>query len=75
MGETKRGRGRPRREHHIRVRAERRTEPDYAKLARALLEHAAIQQALEDEAKDPTASTLTRPDESDATDQPEGDQS
>lgn len=39
-----RGRGRPKREYRIRVRAERRDQPDYDKLARALLEHAAIQQ-------------------------------
>lgn len=35
--------GRPRREYQIRVRAERREKPDYEKLARALLEHAAMQ--------------------------------
>jgi hypothetical protein len=40
---TKRGRGRPRREYQIRVRAERRSEIDYRKLARAVLEHAAMQ--------------------------------
>jgi predicted ArsR family transcriptional regulator len=39
----KRGRGRPKREYRIRVRAERREKPDYEKLARALLEHAAMQ--------------------------------
>lgn len=38
-----RGRGRPRRPYRIRVVGERRTEPDYDKLARALLEHAAMQ--------------------------------
>ncbi len=38
-----RGRGRPRREYRIRVRGERREVPDYDKLARALLEHAAMQ--------------------------------
>ncbi|CAN3702693.1 hypothetical protein MMX123_02723 [Microbacterium sp. MM2322] len=43
MSATKRGRGRPRREYRIRVRAERREIPDYDKLARALLEHAAMQ--------------------------------
>ncbi|MDR6200864.1 hypothetical protein QE374_002773 [Microbacterium sp. SORGH_AS428] len=36
--------GRPRREYQIRVRAERRERPDYEKLARALLEHAAMQE-------------------------------
>lgn len=41
----KRGRGRPRREYRIRVRGERREHPDYDKLARALLEHAAMEEA------------------------------
>lgn len=41
----KRGRGRPRREYRIRVRGERRENPDYDKLARALLEHAAMEEA------------------------------
>ncbi|MEV7874176.1 hypothetical protein [Microbacterium sp. NPDC089188] len=50
MGSHKRGRGRPRREYRIRVRAERRATPDYAKLARALLEHAAMEQAKDDDA-------------------------
>ncbi|MEV7828366.1 hypothetical protein [Microbacterium enclense] len=45
MNAAKRGRGRPRREHQIRIRAERREIPDYDKLARALLEHAAMEQA------------------------------
>lgn len=45
MTSQKRGRGRPRREYRIRVRAERRGTPDYDKLARALLEHAAMEQA------------------------------
>lgn len=45
MTSQKGGRGRPRREYHIRVRAERRETPDYNKLARALLEHAAMEQA------------------------------
>lgn len=40
----KRGRGRPRRDYRIRVRGERRQTPDYEKLARALLEHAAMQE-------------------------------
>lgn len=40
---TRRGRGRPRRTYRIRVRGERREQPDYDKLARALLEHAAIE--------------------------------
>lgn len=75
MGETKRGRGRPRREYNIRVRAERRAEPDYAKLARALLEHAAMQQALEDEAKSSSAEPSAQSVKPNATDQPEGDQS
>ena len=43
--QPRRGRGRPRREYRIRVRAERREVPDYDKLARALLEHAAMEQA------------------------------
>lgn len=42
---NRRGRGRPRREYRIRVRAERREHPDYQKLGRALLEHAAIEDA------------------------------
>ena len=46
MSAAKRGRGRPRREYRIRVRAERREVPDYDKLARALLEHAAMEQAM-----------------------------
>lgn len=41
----KRGRGRPRREYRIRVRGERREHPDYDKLTRALLEHAAMEEA------------------------------
>lgn len=43
--QPRRGRGRPRREYRIRVRAERRETPDYDKLARALLEYAAMEQA------------------------------
>ena len=39
----RRGRGRPKRPYRIRVVGERRAEPDYDKLARALLEHAAMQ--------------------------------
>ncbi|MBD3753472.1 MAG: hypothetical protein IE935_13915 [Micrococcales bacterium] len=42
-GPTGRGRGRPKRQYRIRVRGERRAHPDYDKLARALLEHAAIE--------------------------------
>jgi len=41
--QPRRGRGRPRRPYRIRVVGERRAEPDYDKLARALLEHAAMQ--------------------------------
>lgn len=41
--QPRRGRGRPRRPYRIRVVGERRDEPDYNKLARALLEHAAMQ--------------------------------
>jgi predicted ArsR family transcriptional regulator len=41
---SRRGRGRPPREYRIRVRAERRAEVDYPKLARALLEYAAMQE-------------------------------
>ncbi len=74
MGETKRGRGRPRREYNIRVRAERRAEPDYAKLARALLEHAAMQQALEDEAKSSSADASDQPVKPVAAEKPGGDQ-
>lgn len=43
--------GRPRREYQIRVRAERREKPDYEKLARALLEHAAMQDRARREAE------------------------
>lgn len=43
-GPTRRGRGRPRRQYRIRVRGERREHPDYDKLARALLEHAAMEE-------------------------------
>lgn len=43
-GPTRRGRGRPRREYRIRIRGERREHPDYDKLARALLEHAAMEE-------------------------------
>ncbi len=50
----KRGRGRPRRQYRIRVVGERREHPDYDKLARALLEHAAMQ---EREHRGPDAST------------------
>lgn len=39
-----RKRGRPRKEYQIRVRAERRREIDFPKLARALLEQAAAEQ-------------------------------
>lgn len=48
-----RKRGRPRREHRIRARAERRLPIDYPKLARALLEHAAIEDAVRREGKTP----------------------
>ena len=41
---NRRGRGRPPREYRIRVRGERRAEVDYPKLARALLEYAAMQE-------------------------------
>jgi hypothetical protein len=59
----KRGRGRPRRQYRIRVRGERREHPDYDKLARALLEHAAMEERkrLEEE----TASAV-KPDDSTA---------
>ncbi|MBF4563313.1 hypothetical protein ITJ43_14355 [Microbacterium sp. VKM Ac-2870] len=43
-GPSRRGRGRPRREYRIRIRGERREHPDYDKLARALLEHAAMEE-------------------------------
>lgn len=56
--QPRRGRGRPRREYRIRVRAERRETPDYDKLARALLEHAAMEQARKTTpATKPTADT------------------
>lgn len=60
----KRGRGRPRREYRIRVRGERREHPDYDKLARALLEHAAMEEAKRRahvaDATDTTATTSTK---------------
>lgn len=43
--------GRPRREYQIRVRGERRERRDYEKLARALLEHAAMQERARREAE------------------------
>ena len=52
--QPRRGRGRPRREYRIRVRAERREVPDYDKLARAILEHAAMEQAKKTPDSDPT---------------------
>jgi len=66
----KRGRGRPRREYRIRVRGERRAQPDYDKLARALLEHAAMEEAKRrahvTETTDTTATTFTKIDGADA---------
>lgn len=62
----KRGRGRPRREYRIRVRGERRAQPDYDKLARALLEHAAMEEAKRrasfSDTTDTTATTGTKMD-------------
>ncbi|UIN31277.1 hypothetical protein [Microbacterium binotii] len=52
----KRGRGRPPRQYRIRVRGERREHPDYDALARALLEHAAMEEA---ERRDKVADTTT----------------
>ena len=46
--------GRPRQEHHIRVRAIRRAEPDLRRLGRALLELAKVELA------DSSASTTPR---------------
>lgn len=60
-GPTKRGRGRPKRQYRIRVRGERREQPDYDKLARALLEHAAIEDRARRE--DETPLRLGRDDE------------
>ncbi|MDQ1076221.1 MULTISPECIES: hypothetical protein [Microbacterium] len=61
---SRRGRGRPRREYRIRVRGERREHPDYDKLARALLEHAAMEEAKRranvTDATDNTATTSTK---------------
>ena len=54
----KRGRGRPRRQYRIRVVGERREHPDYDKLARALLEHAAMEQR---QRGTPEASSTTEP--------------
>lgn len=58
-GPTKRGRGRPTRQYRIRVRGERRERPDYDKIARALLEHAAI----EDRARREKEAALDLPDD------------
>ena len=58
----KRGRGRPRREYRIRVRAERREHPDYDKLARALLEHAAMEEAKRGAHINDTTTTSTKSD-------------
>ena len=62
----RRGRGRPRREYRIRVRGERREHPDYDKLARALLEHAAMEEAKRrtsvSDTTDATAATGTKMD-------------
>jgi len=55
---NKRGRGRPKRDYRIRVRGERREIPDYDKLARALLEHAAMQ---ERERRETDTASTTRP--------------
>ncbi|MDY0827788.1 hypothetical protein SK224_01475 [Microbacterium sp. BG28] len=56
----KRGRGRPPRQYRIRVRGERREHPDYDALARALLEHAAIEEAeRRDKVSDSTATATT----------------
>ena len=56
----KRGRGRPPRQYRIRVRGERREHPDYDALARALLEHAAVEEAeRRDKASDTTATATT----------------
>lgn len=57
MTAQKRGRGRPRREYRIRVRAERRETPDYDKLARALLEHAAMEEAKKNGKTDTSSDT------------------
>lgn len=62
MSAAKRGRGRPRREYRIRVRAERREVPDYDKLARALLEHAAIQAQQEKPPRPDTTNENESPD-------------
>jgi predicted ArsR family transcriptional regulator len=57
----KRGRGRPPRQYRIRVRGERRENPDYDALARALLEHAAKEEAeRRDKVADATATTTTK---------------
>ncbi len=56
-----RGRGRPRREYRIRVRGERREHPDYDKLARALLEHAAMQDQLHRQTETPKTTESANP--------------
>ena len=53
--QPRRGRGRPRRPYRTRVVGERRAEPDYDKLARALLEHAAMQAEKDTSAPAPEA--------------------
>jgi predicted ArsR family transcriptional regulator len=64
-----RGRGRPKREYRIRVRGERWEIPDYDKLARALLEHAAMQ---ERERHEPTAAPKSQPSADATTEDEEG---
>ncbi|GAA2950439.1 hypothetical protein [Microbacterium schleiferi] len=65
-----RKRGRPRREYRLRVRAERRLPLDYPKLARALLEHAAIEDAARREQDGDTKAT---PAKNDATEREGGE--
>lgn len=71
-GPTHRGRGRPRREYRIRVRGERRAHPDYEKLARALLEHAAMEERARRRAEDGQA-TPPEPSNKPTHQEPEGD--
>lgn len=74
---TRRGRGRPRRQYRIRVHGERREHPDYDKLARALLEHAAMEErshrAADSVAKPTVGETTTPGIDTFSPDQSEGD--
>lgn len=71
-GPTRRGRGRPRRQYRILVRGERRAHPDYEKLARALLEHAAMEERARRDAEAGQAMPPSNSTSEPAPDEPEG---